>query len=64
MIDYSNIPVAWAMCSCYVWPVIAFMGWGYCGRCGAHPDLLYSVESKEEALDIYFENYHKMPDPI
>lgn len=29
--------VAWAMCDCYVWPILATGGIGRCGQCGVSP---------------------------
>ena len=60
--------VRWAMCECYVWPyAIDFFGGssiGTCYRCFKPAKKLPYVDSKEQALKIFYETFHHEPDPI
>ena len=63
--------IVWLMCDCYVWPTYRWSTLnhdhdkqGKCGRCKGSCRLLPMASSKEEALEIYFENYKKYPEEI
>lgn len=61
--------IAWLMCECYVWPTYRYTtnglgeSVGRCGRCRAAAKMIHA-SSKKEALDTFYENFHKFPDSI
>lgn len=62
--------IMWLMCACYVWPTYAMYSAykeydGRCERCGGGCRVLsYMINTREEAEDVFFENYHRPVTPI
>lgn len=64
--------IVFLMCRCYIWPTYFWSTLGYsndhqgsCGRCGkSSRKLSHMITTKEEALEVFFENYGHYPVPI
>lgn len=64
--------IVYLMCECYIWPTYLWSTLGYnnkhqgkCGRCGKSSRKLSNmITTKEEALEVFFENYGHYPEPI
>lgn len=64
--------IVYLMCRCYIWPTYYWSTLarakdeqGGCGRCGGQTIALSEmIKTKEEALEIFFENYGHYPEPI
>lgn len=62
--------IMWLMCKCYVWPTYAWASLGKefdgrCDRCGEGCRVLsHFITTREEARDVFFENYRRYPTPI
>lgn len=64
--------IVYLMCECYIYPTYFWSTLGYgtehqgkCGRCGKSSIKLSNmINTKEEALEVYFENYGHYPKPI
>lgn len=54
--------VFYAICDCFVWPIVAGYGWGRCGRCGVRPVAV--GDSEEEGLRKFRERHHRDPEEM
>lgn len=61
--------VLYAICKCYVWPLLSDIDWGIntggrCERCQTRPTPLNSIIGPKEALEIFKEDNGNYPEPI
>jgi hypothetical protein len=44
--------IRFAVCDCWIWPIIRYAGVGQCGRCRTRPE--GSFASRSDAFDWYY----------
>lgn len=58
-------PIRYAICGCYVWPVVPYQNIGRCGRCGEQPDGELGLHAtREQALEVFVVAFGRQPEPI
>lgn len=57
------LPILWTTCKCSVWPIVATVGYGPCGRCHERPVPNEGPNTEEQALKEFVAREGHLPEP-